>query len=201
MTISAQRGGENMSDKIYNGKIKSVETSKVIARKGKRRILLSIVGIGDAFINWNKTPKGVEFPKGADIQVKMFRHDDLRWFVKEIISINGKPVNSQSSHKTSPGKKNNRSNKGVNNKDQKPQKKGILNRLLKGTAGNLRKLYLYAMGGADIDLEKLESRAQSLAPFIEYTELAKKSQEHLKKRARFVWKVVPEQKRITVTKR
>ena len=201
MTISAQRGGENMSDKIYNGKIKSVETSKVIARKGKRRILLSIVGIGDAFINWNKTPKGVEFPKGADIQVKMFRHDDLRWFVKEIISINGKPVNSQSSHKTSPGKKNNRSNKGVNNKDQKPQKKGILNRLLKGTAGNLRKLYLYAMGGADIDLQKLESRAQSLAPFIEYTELAKKSQEHLKKRARFVWKVVPEQKRITVTKR
>ena len=46
-----------MSDKIYNGKIKSIETSKVIARKGKRRILLSIIGIGDAFINWNKTPK------------------------------------------------------------------------------------------------------------------------------------------------
>ncbi len=54
------------------------------------------------------------------------------------------------------------------------------------------------MGGTDIDLQKLESRAQSLAPFIEYTELAKKSQEHLKKRARFVWEVVPEQKRITV---
>ena len=43
------------------------------------------------------------------------------------------------------------------------------------------------MGGTNIDLQKLESRAQSLAPFIEYTELAKKSQEHLKKRARFVW--------------
>ena len=203
MTLLAQKGVENMSNKIYNGKIKSVERSRHGANKGKRRILLSIVGIGDAFINWNKTPKGVEFPKGADIQVKMFRHDDLRWFVKEIISINGKPVRSQSSHKTSPGKKNNRSNKGVNNKNQKqkPQKKGILNRLLKGTAGNLRKLYLYAMGGADIDLQKLESRAQSLAPFIEYTELAKKSQEHLKKRARFVWEVVPEQKRITVTGR
>ena len=95
MIISAQRGSETMSDKIYDGKIKSVETSKVIARKGKRRILLSITGIGDAFINWNRTPNGVEFPKGADIQVTMFRHDDLRWFVREIISINGKPIKSQ----------------------------------------------------------------------------------------------------------
>ena len=82
----------------------------------------------------------------------------------------------------------------IKTKNKNPRKKGILNRLLKGTAGNLRKLYLYAMGGADIDLQKLESRAQSLAPFIEYTELAKKSQEHLKKRARFVWEVVPEAK-------
>ena len=57
------------------------------------------------------------------------------------------------------------------------------------------------MGGTNIDLQKLESRAQSLAPFIEYTELAKKSQEHLKKRARCVWEVVEQQKRITVTKR
>ena len=100
MKILAQNGGETMSEKIYNGKIKSIETSKVIARKGKRRILLSIIGIGDAFINWNKTPKGVEFPKGADIQVTMFRHDDLRWFVKEIISINGKPIKSQNSYKS-----------------------------------------------------------------------------------------------------
>ena len=98
-----------MSDKIYNGKIKSIETSKVIARKGKRRILLSIIGIGDAFINWNKTPKGVEFPKGADIQVTMFRHDDLRWFVKEIISINGKPIKSQNSYKSAKNQRKNRS--------------------------------------------------------------------------------------------
>ena len=53
-----------MSDKIYNGKIKSVERAKAGRNKGKRRILLSIVGIGDAFINWNKTPRGVSFPKG-----------------------------------------------------------------------------------------------------------------------------------------
>ena len=198
MTISAQRGGENMSDKIYNGKIKSIERAKGGFNKGKRRVLLSIVGIGDAFINWNKTPRGVSFPKGADIQVKMQRHDDGRWFVKDIVSINGDPLESQQQQKKSS------SNKRGNNQSprkKKQQKKGVLNRLLRGTAGNLRKLYLYAMGGTDIDLQKLESRAQSLAPFIEYTELAKKSQEHLKKRARFVWEVVPEQKRITVTGR
>lgn len=65
-----------MSDKIYNGKIKSIEKSKYGHNKGKRRILLSIIGIGDAIINWNKTPPGVSFPKGAAIQVMMRKHDD-----------------------------------------------------------------------------------------------------------------------------
>ena len=139
--------------------------------------MLSIIGIGDAIINWKKTPKGVQFPKGADIQVKMRKHDDGRWFVKDIISINGVPLESQQQQKKSSSKK--RGNNQSSGKKKK-QKKGVLNRLLRGTAGNLRKLYLYAMGGTDIDLQKLESRAQSLAPFIEYTELAKKSQEHLK---------------------
>ena len=45
-----------MSDKIYNGKIKSVETMKYGFKKGQRRVLLSIIGIGDAIINWKKTP-------------------------------------------------------------------------------------------------------------------------------------------------
>ena len=203
MTISARRGGENMSDKIYNGKIKSVERAKAGHNKGKRRILLSIVGIGDAFINWNKTPRGVSFPKGEDIQVKMQRHDDGRWFVKEIVSVGGKSLNSQQLTKTNSRKNTNNRSKKTNNRNRNEQntKSGMFSRLLKGTGSNLRKLYLYAMGGSNIDFKKLESRAQSLAPFIEYTELAKKSQEHLKKRARFVWEVVPEQKRITVTKR
>ena len=203
MPISARRGGENMSDKIYNGKIKSVERAKAGRNKGKRRILLSIVGIGDAFINWNKTPRGVSFPKGEDIQVKMQRHDDGRWFVKEIVSVGGKSLNSQQLTKTNSRKNTNNRSKKTNNRNRNEQntKRGMFSRLLKGTGSNLRKLYLYAMGGSNIDFKKLESRAQSLAPFIEYTELAKKSQEHLKKRARFVWEVVPEQKRITVTKR
>ena len=195
MTISARRGGENMSDKIYNGKIKSIEKGRGQYYQGKRKILLSIVGIGDAVINWNKTPSGISFPKGADIQVKMRRHDDGRWFVQDIVSIGGKPLNFPKSTNTVPlNNTNNRSKKTKSrNRNEQNSKKGGFSRLLKGAGANLRKLYLYAMGGANIDLQKLESRAQSLAPFIEYTELAKKSQEHLKKRARFVWEVVPEQ--------
>ena len=101
-----------MSDKIYNGKIKSVERSRHGANKGKRRILLSIIGIGDAIINWNKTPQGVSVPKGADIQVKMRRHDDGRWFVQDIVSIGGKQLNSQQSTNSNPRQnKNNRSKK------------------------------------------------------------------------------------------
>ena len=61
MTLSAQRGGDNMSDKIYNGTVKEVKRKN----KGKRRVLLSIIGIGAAYIMWDKTPKGVSFPVGT----------------------------------------------------------------------------------------------------------------------------------------
>ena len=107
-----------MSDKIYNGKIKSIERSKGKYTKGKRRILLSIIGIGDAIINWNKTPSGVSFPKGADIQVKMRRHDDGRWFVKEIVSIDGKALNSQQSNNTNSRKNTNNRSKKTNNRNR-----------------------------------------------------------------------------------
>ena len=65
----------------------------------------------------------------------------------------------------------------------------------------MRKMYLYAMGGSDADFGVLESRAESLGPFIEYVELAKKSNEHLKKRSKFIWEVVENQKRLEITKR
>ena len=108
MTVSAQKGGDSMSGKIYKGKIKSIERARSGRNKGKRRVLLSINGIGDAFINWNKTPKGVEFPKGANIEVKMRKHEDGRWFVVEIISINGKILNSNSKLKHKPRTKQNK---------------------------------------------------------------------------------------------
>ena len=168
---------------------------------GRRKVILSIVGIGDAFIGWNRTPQGVSFPIGAKIQVQMSKHVDGRWLVNDIVSIGGKLLQTQQTSKSNAKSKTKRDARKSKSKTELKPKARALRRLLKGTAGNLRKLYLYAMGGTNIDLQKLESRAQSLAPFIEYTELAKKSQEHLKKRARFIWEVVEQQKRITVTKR
>ena len=70
-----------------------------------------------------------------------------------------------------------------------------------GSEGYMRKMYLYAMGGSDADFGVLESRAESLGPFIEYVELAKKSNEHLKKRSKFIWEVVENQKRLEITER
>ena len=196
-------GGENLTGEIYKGKIKHVRTSGGGANKGKRRVLLSIAGIGDAFINWNTTPEAVPFPTGADIEVRMYQHEDRRWFVEQIVSINGEKVKSQASNNSRPSRNSrNRSNKKQSSgKKVISATKGTLSRLLKGRDGYMRKLYLYAMGGPNIDLEKLESRAESLAPFIEYVELAKKSHEHLRKRARFRWEVVEQQQRIQVTNR
>jgi len=201
MTILTQGGG-SLSDKIYNGTIKAVKKG-IQRNKGKRRVLLSITGIGDAFIMWNKTPKGVSFPVGSKIQVRMSKQNDGRWFVSEIVSIDGnKPKsNPQNQHNQSTKSHNlPKKKQGIVRKATSSAKK-TLSRLLTGQAGYMRKMYLYAMGGSNIDLDKLESRAESLAPYIEYVELAKKSHAHLKKRARFVWKVVEDQKRIEVTER
>ena len=97
MTLLAQKGGENMSNKIYNGTVKQVKRG-TDRNKGKRRVLLSINGIGAAYIMWDKTPKGVSFPVGTKIQVRMSKHADDRWIVTEIISIDGKAPAPQQSN-------------------------------------------------------------------------------------------------------
>tara|TARA_B100000029_G_scaffold514395_1_gene617043 strand:- start:147 stop:3881 length:3735 start_codon:yes stop_codon:yes gene_type:complete len=194
MTMS-EHGGGSLSDKIYNGTVKAVKKGQ----HGKRRVILSIIGIGDAFIGWNKTPRGVPFPVGAKIQARMAKHNDGRWLVTEIVTINGKSPKPHSNNQKR-RKKQQKKKPGFVQKASSSAKKTI-NRLLKGPTGYMRKMYLYAMGGSNIDLAKLESRAESLAPFIEYVELAKKSHAHLKKRARFVWEVVEDQKRIEITER
>ena len=70
-----------MSDKVYNGTVKAVMKDQ----EGRRKVILSITGIGDAFIGWNRTPQGVSFPIGAKIQVQMYKHKDGRWLVSEIV--------------------------------------------------------------------------------------------------------------------
>ena len=154
-----------MSDKVYNGTIKAVKKG-MQRNKGKRRVLLSITGIGDAFIMWDKTPKGVSFPVGSKIQVRMSKQTDGRWFVSEIVSIDGNKPKSDTQHNLV-DKSHNHSKKkqGIVQKATSSAKRA-LSRLLTGQAGYMRKMYLYAMGGSNIDLGKLESRAESLAPYM-----------------------------------
>ena len=90
-----------MSDKVYNGTVKAVMKNQ----QGRRKVILSIVGIGDAFIGWNRTPQGVSFPIGAKIQVQMYKHEDGRWLVSEIVSIAGKSLSTQQTGKSNPRKK------------------------------------------------------------------------------------------------
>ena len=75
---------------MYNGTVKAVMKN---AKEQGVNVILSIIGIGDAFIGWNRTPQGVSFPIGAKIQVQMYKHEDGRWFVSEIVSIAGKNQN------------------------------------------------------------------------------------------------------------
>lgn len=199
--ISAQRGGETMSEKIYNASVK-----QTIRKNGRKKIIISVRGIGVAYITNSNVPKGVLFPVGTKLQVKMSKHVDGRWLVSEIISIDGKtPAPQQSNNRQNQVKKQKKTH-------NQPKKQSIakkagskvkekVSRLFKGHEGYMRKMYLFAMGGSDADFGVLESRAESLGPFIEYVNLAKQSNEHLKKRSKFVWEVVENQKRLKITER
>ena len=196
MTISAQRGSDFLS--IQKGKVTYIHGSPKFAK-------ITLTGTQNQVYVSEKLVKTHNLRVGNNVEFKSKTYEKGP-SVTKFTKVRGADVISKP-QRTQKSNNKNRSNskqiaktrnrKNTNNES----KKGVFSRLLKGAGSNLRKLYLYAMGGTDIDLQKLESRAQSLAPFIEYTELAKKSQEHLKKRARFVWEVVPEQKRITVTGR
>lgn len=183
---------------------------KNVIRKNGRKIVLSIRGIGTAYITKSKVPKGVEFPIGTRIQVRLSKHNDGRWLVSEIISINGETYTTKLTDES--GKQQNDQNtraekqpiakkaiSGIRNLGKKVTQK--VSNLFAGSDGYMRKMYLFAMGGPDADFRTLESRAESLGPFIEYVNLAKKSNEHLKKRSRFVWKVIENQKRLEITER
>ena len=173
-----------MSDKIHTARVKRVWHNK----QGGRKVLLSADGVGDAWIGWNKTPKDIAFNPGDSIKVKLEKQDDGRWMVQHIA---GQPTIAQ---------KKNKLQKEVKKKEAISLAKRIKN-MLKGPQGYLRKMYLLALGDKGIDMDALDARTQSLGPFIEYVELSKQSQDHLRKRARFTWEIVEDQKRIKVTMR
>jgi RecA/RadA recombinase len=176
-----------MADKTYTARVKRVWHNQ----QGRRKVLLSAEGVGDAWIGWNKTPKDMDFNPGDTVKVKLQKHDDGRWMTTEVV---GQPATQKSKKKEQQKTK------------KKEQQKTIslakrLKNMLRGPQGYLRKMYLLALGGKGIDMKALDARTQSLGPFIEYVELSKQSQDHLRKRARFVWEIVEDQKRIRVSDR
>jgi hypothetical protein len=176
-----------MSEKTYAARVKRVWHNK----QGGRKVLLSADGVGDAWIGWNKTPKDMKFNAGDTIKVKLKKQDDGRWMVQHIV---GQSTTNQSKSNTQKQSK------------KKEKKKTIslakrIKNMLKGPQGYLRKMYLLALGDKGIDMDALDARTQSLGPFIEYVDLSKQSQDHLRKRARFTWEIVEDQKRIKVSKR
>ena len=175
-----------MTADIHKATVKRVFTS---ARLG-RKVLLSAPGIGDAWMGWNKTPKNLTLNEGDILQVRLNQHHDGRWMVAEIVGGKGKKKQSAQQRK-----------KQSRAKSAASGLKKAIGRLLKGPEGYMRKMYLHALGGGNVNLEQLESRAQSLGPFIEYVELSKQSADHLRKRARFQWERVEDQKKIMITGR
>ena len=184
-----------MADKTYTARVKRVWHNQ----QGRRKVLLSADGVGDAWIGWNKTPKDMEFNSGDTVKVKLQKHDDGRWMTTEVVGRT--TVDKSSEKKTSKSKKGEKSKSKKEEKNKTASLAKRLKNMLKGPQGYLRKMYLLALGGKGIDMEALDARTQSLGPFIEYVELSKQSQDHLRKRARFVWEIVEDQKRIKISNR
>lgn len=204
MTLSAQKGGQNMSDKIYNASVKSKQRkfNQKTRRLGPREITISVIGIGVASIP-QKVGKGIPLSIGDKLQVKLSKKTNDNWIVSQIISVNEKKPVSQKDIGQHSQKSTQKSNKSM----QKKPKKNIVSRTLQkikslygGEQGFLRRLFLVAMGGSGTDYASLESRAESLEPFIEYVEHSKEAYQHLRKTARFRWEPVENEKFLTVTK-
>jgi cellulose biosynthesis protein BcsQ len=139
---------------------------------GKQKVILSIDGIGEATIAWGKSKPG-ELSQGAKVEVCLNKQEDEELGTRWLVS---KIVSIKTTTRSK-----------------------IKQRLL-GKRGFLQRLFLVAMGGSKTNYSALESRAESLEPFIEYVEHSKKSYEHLQKTARFKWEPVEDEKFITVTK-
>ena len=63
MTISAQRGGGKLPEKIYSGVVKGIKSNDL----GKQKVVLSVDGIGEAFIAWGKSKPGEQASSSCQI--------------------------------------------------------------------------------------------------------------------------------------
>ena len=192
MTLSAQRGGAFLS--IEKGEVTYLHDEPKFAK-------ITYVGIKGTVYVSPKLVNQYNLRVGDLVEFKSKAYEKGP-SVTEFTNVRGKSVSKLNTNKNPQKRKNNSNHKKANTK-----KKGIISRTIskiknryKGPKGFLRRLFLVAMGGNKSDYSALESRAESLEPFIEYVEHSQEAYKHLRKTARFVWKPVENERYIGVTK-
>lgn len=198
MTIATRRGDPLASDKKVGGTVKSIHQNGFG--------FISVEGSEDVFVHAGLVNKH-QLKSGDSVEFIQSK-SDKGFRVKTFTKVRGRFVSPKKTQKGQ-SQKRSRGSKGSNKSSNrsKSKKKGILGRTLskikkryKGPQGFLRRLFLVAMGGNKSDYSALESRAESLEPFIEYVEHSQEAYKHLRKTARFVWKPVENERYIMITK-
>jgi DNA polymerase III delta prime subunit len=197
MTLSAHRGGDFLN--IQAGKITYLHNNPKFAK-------ITVTGTQNQVYVSQKLVNKHSLRVGNSVEFKSKAYDKGP-SVTEFTKVRGESVSQLNTHKPSQKRKNNSNKKNKNINNSKSNKKGILGRTIskikkryEGPQGFLRRLFLVAMGGNKSDYSALESRAESLEPFIEYVEHSQEAYKHLRKTARFVWKPVENERYIMITK-
>ena len=82
-----------LSDDEITSKVHVAEVTEVVRKKNPKWIKiikLDIENVGECYITKKHLPK-VELIVGASLTVNLQKHDDGRWLVSKLISINGEP--------------------------------------------------------------------------------------------------------------
>ena len=196
MTILAQKGGDFLN--IQKGKVTYIHSSPKFAK-------ITVTGTQNKIYVSPKLVNKHNLRVNNLVEFKSKTYDNGP-SVTEFTKVRGSNVVS-TTPKTQKSNNETRSKSKRGKQKARSKKKGIIGSTLtkikdrySGQKGFLRRLFLVAMGGAKSDYSALESRAESLEPFIEYVNHSKEAYKHLRKTARFVWKPVEDEKYIKITK-
>ena len=181
-----------MTQGVHQGTVESKEKIQDSKTGYTRRVIrVQIPQIGTLELP-RTIGKGVPLSVGDTVDLKMKKTSKNKWTVEGIVNVNGAPPTAQTTSSGKPDKTSKQSK-------LSSLANAIQNRY-RGRQGFIRRLYLAAMGGASTDYAALESRAQSLEPFIEYIKHSKQTYKLLQQKAKFRWTPVEDEKYITITK-
>ena len=83
---------EELSSKVHDAVVEETVTRP--ASSARVRVRITIKDVGEGFITKKNLPKGTPLPDGTSLCVEINRHQDGRWLVSKIISIDGEPYTS-----------------------------------------------------------------------------------------------------------